>query len=484
MLSESDIDAAYQALPPEKRAEVDRLAASINVGSLMEFIPRVTPRIGSLGTLPPLHLLPLVRELERSRHEPIEIAVSMPPQHCKTVTVAHALVWRMLQDSNRHGYASYSSERGEEVSLDMQDIATRARLPWSGSRASWQTPWGGSLIATGAGGGITGKPIDGLFVYDDSIKNAEDARSLAHRDAAWRTLETTIRPRLHPSASLVLMGTRWHEDDVIGRAVKQGMRCINIPAISGPVGDEKALWEERRPLKWLIQEKRDKMSPKEWLALYQGQPRADDAHMFGTPQTYERAPNIRRYAIGIDAAYSSKTSADYSVAVVMSLGEDGYWYLENVVRGQMPAPMFLYECLKLQGLYPSAAVRWYGGGTEKGTADFFINAGMRLDFRPTGAVNKMGRAIPVSTEWNAGRVLVPSSNPPWLAPVLEETAMFSGVNDKHDDIVDALAAAFDALPGRPVRQGPPIDPARAESEKLFEYALRQNRRAIKERQCR
>ena len=117
----------------------------------------------------------------------------------------------------------------------------------------------------------------------------------------------------------------------------------------------------------------------------------------------------------------------------------------------------------LTARYPGAPIRIYAAGTETGSVDFIRREGVPLQaFPPRG--DKFVRAQPVAAAWVAGKVLVPAGlddrdldpdeaekkrpgqdAPEWVEPFLSEVASFTGVKDKHDDQVDALAAAYDEL---------------------------------------
>jgi predicted phage terminase large subunit-like protein len=145
--------------------------------------------------------------------------------------------------------------------------------------------------------------------------------------------------------------------------------------------------------------------------------------------------------IGVDLAYSSRTSSDYSVAVCVAI-ERGKAHVIDVLRRQCSAPEFGSYLAAWRAKYPGARLRAYAHGTELGAIDYFKrSAGVNVEaMQCTG--DKFVRAQPVSAAWNRGEVLVPRSAP-WLGDFVSEVTEFTGVNDPHDDCVDALAAAYD-----------------------------------------
>jgi predicted phage terminase large subunit-like protein len=172
-----------------------------------------------------------------------------------------------------------------------------------------------------------------------------------------------------------------------------------------------------------------------------GSPLPRGGALFRDVYFYGALPERMKVAIGVDLAYSTKSKSDYSVAVV--LGEhEGRYYLLDVVRVQLAAPDFRVRLAALTAKYrvtPSA----YVSGLEKGVLDMFGDFGTHVRARPA-IYDKFTRAQPVAAAWNAGKVLLPR-NAPWLDPLVTELLAFTGVKDRKDDQVDALAAAFDSV---------------------------------------
>ncbi len=105
------------------------------------------------------------------------------------------------------------------------------------SAAEWETGKGGGVKAVGVGGGITGYGAK-LMMIDDPIKSREQAESASYRDKVWHWFNDDMMTRLEPDASVILIQTRWHEDDLAGRLLKQQQEdggeewhVINLPAI-------------------------------------------------------------------------------------------------------------------------------------------------------------------------------------------------------------------------------------------------------------
>ena len=410
---------------------------------LLEFIPAVTPKWEK-----PDHLARIVELFARAEREEVRALVSVPPQHGKTETILHGCAWLL----SRHpdwpiGYTSYSANFAHSKSRLARDYAVRAGVKLredSGSVREWRTTDGGGMLADGIGGTLTGHGLK-FLVIDDPHKNREEAESSVLREKVHDFAKSTAFTRVHPGGSILVVHTRWHEDDLIGRLAKErGWEVINLQALDE---EDRPLWPAHRP-KGFLDAQRESLGPYEWWALYMGQPRPRGGAVFKDVHYYETLPDKYRVGIGIDLAYTSKTHSDWCVAVAVAEA-DGEYYLLDVRRQQSAPPAFAAELRTLAGSYPGARMLWYTSTTEKGLADLLRE---ESGFPITGTLakaDKFVRAQPVAAAWNAGKVYVPR-DAAWLPAFLNEVCSFSGVSDRHDDQVDALAAAFDVL-ARPAR---------------------------------
>jgi len=403
---------------------------------LLDFVPWLSPNWER-----PDHLEPISHAFEAAyRGEELRSCVSTPPQHGKTQIIVHGLVMMLLGDpTKRHAYVTYSADRANRVAKMLWRLAIRAGLKPDGPKSAWSLPEGGGVILCGIGGGIGGEAIDGVMVIDDPHKNRQEAESTAKRRDVWDFYTSTAETRCHPGASVFVVHTRWHPDDLAGRLIKVGWDVINLQAIDS---EGVVLWPSQRPLSWLNNKRRN-CTEYEWCSLYQGEPRPRGATVFGDACYYRELPT-RGYssAHGADLAYTAKTHADYSVVVTMLRQGDRY-FVVDCVRKQVDAPSFTLTLKAQLAAWPGRMV-WHASGTEKGAAQFIRRSlGPRFEVANAG-VDKFQRALPVAAAWNDGRVLLPSQAP-WLDSFLAEVGAFTGVGDLHDDMVDALASAFYAL---------------------------------------
>jgi predicted phage terminase large subunit-like protein len=392
----------------------------------------------------PAHVQQIAAFVERvEKREELRLVIAMPPRHGKTETLLRAFAWLLTRDpASTMAYATYGADLARSKSRSARRYARDAGVVLAGDSASlteWRTSAGGGLLATGAGGPLTGQGINRLLVIDDPIKNRQEAESALIRDRTWDWFTDVAFTRLEPGASAIVVATRWHPDDLSGRLIADGWESLTLPAIND-AGD--ALWPTHYPLPRL-EDIRRQVGEYTWASLYQGAPRPRGGAVFRDAFYYDALPDTPfREAVGIDFAYTAKSHADYSVAIRGRLIGDAL-YLTDVYRAQVEMPAF---ASKLRSWSPTRMLARIGG-TEKGIVDFLKRDGLRIETIPA-STDKHAFAQPVAAAWNAGQVLLPR-NSPWLAPVLDEVLSFTGVNDAHDDTVDALGALHHALVGKP-----------------------------------
>ncbi len=159
---------------------------------------------------------------------------------------------------------------------------------------------------------------------------------------------------------------------------------------------------------------------------------------------------FKRFSIGIDVAYTKKTHSDYSVAVLLGIGDDDDHFVLDVIRKQCEVLVFGKELKELRQAWGSPPIYWYVGGQEKIVAEFLLNV-VKVPIKTIPAKeDKFARAQAVAAAWNANKIWIPQANLPWVHPFTSEILSFSGLDDPHDDQVDALAAAY--IPSAAKRQ--------------------------------
>lgn len=319
------------------------------------------------------------------------------------------------------------------------------------------TSEGGAYYAVGAGGPITGRGAH-LLVIDDPIKGREDADSELMRQRLKDWYTSVARTRLMPGGAIVVIQTRWHEDDLAGWLLREHTHeqweTINLPALAEP-GDAlgraegEPLWPEAYSLDDL-QALRQSVGPRDWAALYQQRPSAAEGAIFKREhwQYYrptEFSPLAMVESLGChhvcqawDTAFKTKSSNDYSACVTLGVTPSRYYVLD-VWRDRCEFPD-----LKRALIAQQAKWRAHSVVIEDTAAGQSLLQELRRDTRlpliPVQADrDKMTRAYVVTPTHEAGLVYLPEGEP-WVSDFVDELAGFPTA--PHDDQVDAFVHAL------------------------------------------
>ena len=213
---------------------------------------------------------------------------------------------------------------------------------------------GGNYWGLGYGGPLSGRGAH-LFLIDDPIKNSAEANSPTHRKKLQDWYTGTAYTRLEPGAAVVIISTRWHEDDLAGWLLREhaneNWTVINLPAVAepnDPLGrrEGQALWPERFPRKRL-DEIREQVGSRVWNAEYQQRPEAAEGGTFKRLwwQFYNKAtlpPRFDDVIISLDTAFKEGAENDYSAAVVMGVTQSRLYVLD-VWRGRVDFPKLIRQ---------------------------------------------------------------------------------------------------------------------------------------------
>jgi len=239
------------------------------------------------------------------------VAVSMPPQHGKSELISRRTpLWFLVTHPDKivavGGYGDdFAKEWGRKVKNDVTFHKKLLGFDISDDSSAanrWHTTKGGQMWTAGMGGQATGKGAD-LLIVDDPVKNYEDAFSKIVRDKVWDEFDASFMTRLRTGAAIIIVMTRWHEDDIVGRLLSgkygraEDWREIKLPAIweenvPDAIGRKKGdpLFPELRPLKEL-EFRKNRHSPEVWEALYQQRPRGETK--FGLAYSSYSKENVR-----------------------------------------------------------------------------------------------------------------------------------------------------------------------------------------------
>lgn len=447
-----------QADQPERAESIDELEERF-----WRFFKKVNPKFHE-----PYHFRLYVRRLLGAVGGNDRLVFAAPPQHGKTEVTLALIAFLVLEHPGRNwAYITYNQKRANRVARKFKRLLANAGVVAFGTLAQMGLPEGGQMLFTSVDGGITGEPVDGAAFIDDPIKNRKDADSAARRELVEETYRDAIETRVHPGASIFLLATRWHPQDLSGTLIAEGWDNINLPAIAENDNDPngRVAGEPLFPALWpldALEQKRAKVLDFTWSSLYQGRPRPKGGKVFHEPTYYTRLPVNYRGGFGLDLAYSAKTSSDWSICLELHREESKergkpLFYVVFVDRKQVEASSFALTLKARHVKRPRFKMVWRAAGTEQGSASFLKRMGLPIEVRDLPG-DKLVCATEVAIAWNEGRVLVPDPElfdkcDEWLYPFLDIVANFTGTGKEHDDDVDALGNIFDELNKQTVSSG-------------------------------
>jgi len=389
-----------------------------------------------------------------------------PPRHGKSemVTVRYPVWWLENDPSQRFIVGAYNQTLADEFSRKSRRIAgERIRLSrdrWAVS--DWKTMHGGGLRAVGVGAGVTGHGANGI-VIDDPVKNREEANSPAYRQRVWDWYKNDLYTRLEPDAFIILIMTRWHEDDLAGRILASDdapeWTVVSLPAeaeAGDPLGrvPGEALCPERYPL--LALQKIKVVLGRDYYALYQQRPQPDTGEVFrrawwDAKNRYDAADrwvynrNVARW-LSFDTAYKDTEEMDYTAMAVLELTPEYEMVVREVWHERLEFPQ-LAQRIEDEGL------RWNQDGKLReiviedkgaGTSAYqtLLQSGPREirgrlhAFMPVGSKTVRARQASLWCERDCVKLPQVADAAPWLFEFSEE--LFKFPSAAHDDQVDAL----------------------------------------------
>lgn len=334
------------------------------------------------------------------------VCVSMPPQTGKSEVLSrNGPAWLSGRNPRLNMIlGSYNQDFADEFGAEVRSIfysqAFRAIFPdhklrKGGGKASLlRTADDGKLSFVGVGGSGTGKPAD-LFFVDDPLRNDQDAQSPAYREMIWNWFTKVAMTRIHSGSSIVVVQTRWSQDDLIGRladpdhperngrfkGIDKRWTYINVPAVITDPKLAKALdltlepptnpdvismfgsdplcsiWATRKPLELFAEAK--EADARGFSALQMGKPTPEEGDQFKLEWLIEydreELPKDLVYYGASDHATSTKQHADYTVLGCVGVDtRDHIWVLPDLVWKRINTLQTVEEILMKMRQYTPA----------------------------------------------------------------------------------------------------------------------------------
>lgn len=389
------------------------------------------------------------------------IIVEVPPRHGKSTLISTILpVWFLEWfPEKRVILASYEADFAARWGRAVRNIFENSKIletkiaSDSNAADRWNTTLDGGMTTSGIGGSLTGKGGD-LIIIDDPIKNWQEAMSGRKRESLKSWYQTTLATRAEPNATIVVLQTRWHQDDLAGwlqREYKDRWEVIRLPAIaeeSDPLGRAlgEALCPERYNLQDLEQTKIE-VGSRSFAALYQQRPTEQEGGIIKRAwlKFWKQLDlsTLEDFSSFWDLTFKGGVGNDYVVGQIWARkGSDRF--LIDQVRGQWDAPQTIQAILNLSSRWPQALAKV----VEDKANGPAILAMLRdkipglIPYNPNAS--KEVRLNSIAPLFEAGNVYLPDpALYPWVLDYIEEIVSFP--NGAHDDQTDTTSMALDRM---------------------------------------
>jgi predicted phage terminase large subunit-like protein len=402
--------------------------------------------------------------------------ILMPPGSAKSTyaSVLFPAWWFIQHPASSIITASHSSSLAEHFSRRVRALIDERQhcLGFSVSKDQhaadrWTTSCGGEYMAVGARGAVAGRRAD-LIIIDDPVGSQADAESPRQRAYVWEWFKSDIITRLKPGGRIILIMTRWHQDDLGGQLLTHApseWRVIRLPALAeanDPLGRQVGapLWPQWEDYSALIR-KRQLIGERAWSALFQQTPLPSTGRSFSTNRIAVRPPpepgavdaTVRAWDLAATGS-TGQNDPDWTVGVKMRRNSDGRYIILDVVRLQgtpHQVEELVVNIAHKDGKRVIVAIPEDPGQAGKSQMAYLVRqlAGFHvISSRETGS--KATRAMPLASQVEAGNISITPGD--WNPALIEEMRDFPWGHK--DDQVDALVRAFTTLTARPRAVGP------------------------------
>ena len=407
-----------------------------------------------------------------------KLMIFVPPQHGKSEIVSRKLpAWALGKNPKMKIVgASYSSDLVQQFSRSIQriidsteysqlfpntflnsvNVTTDVKRGWLRNVDIFETVGhGGFYKAVGVCGSLTGTPVD-LGIIDDPVKDAMEAYSATYRDRVWNWYTDVFLTRLHNESKIILIMTRWHDDDLAGRLLTQEgdkWTVITIPAIrednlladdTRNIGD--SLWESKHSLERL--RAAEQRSPRSFAALYQQRPSIEGGNIIKrdwfTTVSMDSFRNLYRnepITFFIDTAFTEKTKNDPTGIIATCLINNNL-YITHGQKVYMKFPelvRFIPKYVNSHGYSMQSSIRIEPKANGLSVIDQLREiTSLNITNTPSPTESKETRLNAVSATVETKRVFLVEGI--WNNEFIEEVCSFP--SKPHDEYVDLLVYAI------------------------------------------
>lgn len=409
--------------------------------------------------------------LERENRTPIEILIlNTPPQHGKSKTITETLpAWYLLRHPDDSvievSYGDDLAERFGKSNLEkVREFGALFGIAPDKNKSTAKefqiANHKGRMISRGIGSALTGYSGD-LIVIDDPVKNRQEADSESRREFIWNEFINSIMSRSQAKTKIILIMTRWHEDDLAGRIMEEFQditTVVNLPCEAeedDPLGRQvgEALCPEiGKGDEWLKDFKKTytgENGVRAWNALYQGRPTALEGNLLKREwwEYYERSAvdngqlKFEKMIMSVDATFKDEKKNDY-VAISVWGKTRVRLYLVDMVNEHLNLTATIRKIKVLKAKYPKISQIYIEDKANGSAIIQMLRDQIRGVVAVVPDVSKEARVNAVSFVIEAGNVYLPRDKKiTW--EFIDQCASFP--NGKHDDMVDSMSMALSKL---------------------------------------
>lgn len=423
------------------------------------------------------------------------LVIDTPPQHGKSQTITETLPsWyfghfprnKVIEISYSEDFAERFGRRNKQKIAEYGGLLFGIELadsPCASTEFELSNHTGG-MISRGIMSGVTGHGAN-LMIIDDPVKTQEEADSNSRQSKIWNEWLSSFTSRLAPHAKVIIIMTRWSENDLVGHLLDMdgiSIQVLNFPLeaepndiLGRPVGA--ALCPEiGKDDAWLKEFKKMLLSregSRTWNALYQGHPVALEGNLIHRDwwRYYTELPkDIPEYIMSVDAAFKDGDDNDF-VAIQVWGKKDADMYLIDAVKKHLDMPSTCREIVRLRGMYSKCRTTLI---EDKANGSAIIQIlrkkiGGIISVDPFGG--KVSRVNAIAGAIESGNCYLPD-NKPFTPDFVDECAAFP--NGQHDDQVDAMSQCLNRLIYHNAKS--PIKKAKNAMEEAFPFLKQMNKK--------
>lgn len=382
------------------------------------------------------------------------LIICMPPRHGKSELASRRFpAYYLGRNKDKQIIAaSYNSDLSSDFGREVRNIVDSAEYQAlfdiklaADSRAAnrWHTDAGGMYVSAGVGTAITGRGAN-ILLIDDPFKDRQEADSEITRQRVWDWYTSTAYTRLMPGGAVIVINTRWHDDDLTGRLLTEQenggdkWEVLSLPAIQD---DGAALWPDWYPIERL-NEIKGVLPARDWNSLYQQNPIPDEGDFFKADwfAEYDELPKDLRMYGASDYAVTDG-AGDFTEHGIIGVDQNMNIYVADWWFDKATSDVWIdKKCDLIIKYNPSC---WFGesGVIRRSVEPFMLkrmkerNAYCRVEWLASVS-DKTSRARSIQARASMGKVFFPK-RAEWKDHVMMQLLRFPA--GKNDDAVDVLS---------------------------------------------